>query len=315
MQHLKAAQSIFVQIYALRSLNCYFYIDILYQKWYNILEWIFDICGISAVWIYIEDRNGERIVKPKHIIISLIYLASMFLLASPKYIGIFTHGTLLVLLGIVLMLALTAFYGMFIYSATLKPPVTTATLPAKETEREKYQKLLNWFMLYRDLDRNYSMDRLLPDLAAAHRDEILRNNPFRNTDLGKRMQDTASDIGTKYEQTINILSEAFNQGDITYQNYLSVLDNVLKVSNAHLRSIKKRLSVFDYNTWGENQNDSMCMKYIEEVNSSVVQLEGIERKFDTLIHELVCLDEISEAPLVEMQTLIETTSDYKTLEE
>lgn len=239
----------------------------------------------------------------------------MFLLASPKFIGIFTHGTPLVLLGIVLMLALTAFYGMFIYSATLKPPVTTATLPAKETEREKYQKLLNWFMLYRDLDRNYSMDRLLPDLAAAHRDEILRNNPFRNTDLGKRMQDTASDIGTKYEQTINILSEAFNQGDITYQNYLSVLDNVLKVSNAHLRSIKKRLSVFDYNTWGENQNDSMCMKYIEEVNSSVVQLEGIERKFDTLIHELVCLDEISEAPLVEMQTLIETTSDYKTLEE
>lgn len=235
----------------------------------------------------------------------------MFLLASPKFIGIFTHGTFLVLLGIVLMLALTACYGMFIYSAALKPAPTGIGLPPKESEIEKYKKLALWFAYYRSLN----MDRLLPDMSGLYRDDLATNNPFRNTDLGKRIHDVSSDIATKYDQTLNILSEAFNKGDITYQNYLSVLDNVIKVSNAHLRSIKKRLCVFDYRTYAENSNDNMCMKYIEEVNANVVQLEGIETKFDTLIHELVCLDEISEAPLIEMQTLIETTSDYKTLEE
>ena len=62
-------------------------------------------------------------------------------------------------------------------------------------------------------------------------------------------------------------------------------------------------------------NDEMCRKYINEVETSVVRLEEIGDKFDNLLHELICLNEISEDPLHEMQNLIESTSDYKSIED
>ena len=257
-------------------------------------------------------------MRPKNIIISLVYLLSMFLLASPRFIGIFTRGLPLTLLGVVIMLVLTGCYGMFMFSSVFKKPaivINADTLPAKESEPDKYRRLAEWFFIFGHMDDAMNLRRLSADISAAYSDELLRNNPFRNTELGDRLQEAAADIAIKYDQTVKILSEAFERGDITYQNYISVLDDVMKLSAAYLRSIKKRLCVFDYRTWAADRNDEMCVKYIEEVNRSVIQLEGIEGRFDTLIHELVCLDEISEAPLTDMQTLIETTSDYKSLDE
>ena len=255
-------------------------------------------------------------MRPKNIIVSLIYLLSMFLLASPRFIGIFARGLPLALLGAVIMLVLTGCYGMFMFSSAFrKPAITMTTMPAKESEADKYRKLAEWFAIFARMDDPMNLRRLSGDISSSYHNELLRNNPFRNTELGARLQESASDIAIKYDQTVKILSEAFNSGDITYQNYLSVLDDVMKLSAAYLRSIKKRLCVFDYRTWAADSNDEMCVKYIEEVNRSVIQLEGIEGRFDKLIHELVCLDEISEAPLTEMQTLIETTSDYRSLDE
>ena len=265
--------------------------------------------------ILLLDRNGEVIVKFKHIAVSILYLLSMFFMASPKFLGLFGRGALVFVLGVVLMLAVTAFYGMYIYNSFLGSTEVTQLSQAKESEYMKYRKLADWFAIFRDLDRNFRADVISAEFSAMNMDAVMRSNPFRNTELGKRLQDSAANISVKYEQTMKILSESFNQGDITYQNYLSVMDNVMKLSTAHLRSIKKRICVFDYRTYSENINDSMCVQYIDEVNRSVTRLEEIDDKFDHLIHELVCLNEISEEPLLEMQSLIESTSDYKSLEE
>ncbi len=259
--------------------------------------------------------EGETIVKIKLLLISLAYLISIYLLCSPGCIGIFTHGMLTTVIGVVTMLAATGTYGMYLYSSTIGERSLPEIPMNKETEYSRYKELENWFRAFRYLDRNNNFAMLSSDLATSYHDGLIRDNPFRNTELGDRLQTTSSDISIKYDQTLKILSESFEKNDITYQNYLSVLDNVLKLSSSHLKAIKKRVCVFDYRTWADNKNDEMCRKYIEEVKSSVIRLEEIESKFDNLLHELICLSEISEDPLLEMQDLIETTSDYKSIED
>lgn len=260
-------------------------------------------------------REGETIVKFKMLLVSLAYLIAVYLLASPSCIGIFTHGMLTTVIGVITMLAATGTYGMYMYSAAIGGKTLPEIPMNKESEYTKYRQLADWFRIFRDLDRNNNFAVLSNDLASAYREGLVRDNPFRYTELGDRLQVTASDISIKYDQTLKILSESFEKNDITYQNYLSVLDNVLKLSSSHLKAIKKRVCVFDYRTWSENKNDEMCRKYIEEVRSSVSRLEEIGDKFDKLLHELICLSEISEDPLNEMQDLIETTSDYKSIED
>ncbi len=254
----------------------------------------------------------------KKIIVSLVYLMSVVLLAVPKFIGVFARGGAAAVLGTVLILALTGLYGGYIYTSAVRT-YEPAPLPLpKATAPESYAQLAEWFRCYQDLggcDNSPAAQQVSSDLASAYRDGVINDNPFRNTPLGSRMQETVLDISVKYDQTVKILSESFDPNDITYQNYLSVLDNVLKLSTAHLKSIKKRVCVFDYREWASGHADAMCQQYISEVGEIVGRLEEIGDKFDHLIHELVCLDEISEAPLLELQTLIETTSDYKSIDE
>lgn len=257
-------------------------------------------------------------MKFKHIIVSLIYLLSIFLLASPKFVGVFSHGAAVSVLGVLLLIAITIFYIMSLFSSSSKTPDSTAVMLKKETPYMKYRNMLEWFGMFKiyGLSQNSQATVMLdPDFASSYKEGVLKSNPFRNTELGSRIQEVAVDISNKYDQTVGILKESFNPDDLTYLNYLSVLDNVLKISTAHLKSIKKRVCVFDYRTWSTDKNDSMCKRYIDEVSANVLSLESIESKFDHLIHELVCLNEISEEPLLELQTLIETTSDYKSLEE
>lgn len=259
-----------------------------------------------------------KIMKFKHILVSIVYLLSIFLLVSPGLVGIFARGRAVFILGILLLAALTLFYGMYIYMVTAKTADNKALTATIETPYTKYRDMLEWFGMFKVYglaDRSKATITLNADFANSYKEGVIRNNPFRDTKLGDRIQEVAVDISNKYDQTVSILKESFNPYDLTYQNYISVLDDVLKISSAHLKSIKKRVCVFDYRTWSVDRKDSICVKYLEEVETNVVRLEEIENKFDHLIHELVCLSEISEAPLIEMQSLIETTSDYKSLEE
>lgn len=254
-------------------------------------------------------------MKLKLLIISIAYLLSIYLLASPSFIGIFSRGLPLAIAGVIGMLATTGVYGAYMYTSAIGTNTVPELPMNKETEYSKFKQLESWFTTFRDLDINNNLYRLNGDLSMAYKEGLLRDNPFRNSSLGERLQNSVSGVSVKYDQTLKILSEAFDRNDITYQNYLSVLDDVLKLSSAHLKSVKKRVCVFDYRTWSENRGDEMCRKYIGEVETSVVRLEEICDKFDTLIHELICLNEISEAPLQDMQNLIETTSDYKSIED
>ncbi|MBQ8966030.1 hypothetical protein [Ruminococcus sp.] len=262
-------------------------------------------------------------MKLKHILLSLVYLISVVLMVSPRFIGIFARGGAAAILGTAALAALTGVYGTYIYQAA-KPRLTVTTdpgLPDKETPYEKYRKLTTWFAAYHTYGRNVIYDSretaalVNAEMAELRRQGSRENDPFHSGRLGTRINDSVVNISVKYEQTVKVLSESFNPADITYQNYISVLDNVLDLAGAHAKSIKKRLCVFDYRTWTSDPLDTMCQQYVDEVEQSVVQLEEIGGKFDHLLHELVNLDEISETPLQDMQTLIETTSDYRSIEE
>lgn len=241
-------------------------------------------------------------MKPKHIIVSIMYLASIVLLSFPSLIGIFTKGALLSIIGGIGLLGMTGAYGAYMYLSLANRQLPELTMN-NETEYSKYVSLSKWIT---DFTGNkyvsYSSERY--------------ENPFNiSTHYGRLLKEAVENIQIKYDKTIQVLSESFNQSDITYQNYVSVLDDVLKLSSSYVKSIKKRIDVFDYREYFYHQNSEQCKEYLKEITDKCGQLDVIGDKFDTLLHELVRLDEISETPLLDLQKLIETTSDYKTIDE
>lgn len=255
-------------------------------------------------------------MKLKHIVVSIGYLILIGILTSPILVGIFNRGWVAAIAGVIVLILITVMYVLWL-SMSLKG--TSAVIDVKPaTAIDKYQDMVRWFQYFKSFGYSggsVSTQELEKDFANVYWQGMMNHNPFRGTQLGDRIQEVASDIASKYNQTVSILKDSFNSTDITFVNYTSVLDNVLKISSAHLKSIKKRIIIFDYREYSVNAHNDMCMQYIDEVEDNVIKLEGIEDKFDHLIHELVCLSEISEAPLGELQALIDSTSDYKTLEE
>ena len=245
-------------------------------------------------------------IKPKHIIISVVYLASIAALAFPSLIGIFTKGVLLSVLGGIGMLGMSGAYGAYIYLSLNSQNELPELMMNNESEYDKYKSIANWVTSFVYLDK------------VSYANSSYRN-PFKYSNsansIGKRLKESIDNILIKYDQTIHILQESFNPSDLTYQNYISVLDNVLSVSTSYAKSIKKRLDVFDYRAYSNDSEDSQCIKYMGEIDDKIKQLDDIGDKFDNLLHELVCLDEISTTPLTELQKLIETTSDYKPIDD
>lgn len=240
-------------------------------------------------------------MKPKHIIISIVYLASIVLLTFPSLIGIFTRGVLLSVIGGIGLLGMSGAYGAYMYSSLSNNKLPELTMD-NETEYSKYVSMQKWITNFTDSESiSYSNTQY--------------NNPFyKNTQYGKSLREVVENIQIKYDKTIQILSDSFNPSDITYQNYISVLDDVLKLSTKYVKSIKKRLDVFDYREYDSYPNSAQCREYLKEIMDKCEQLDDIGNKFDTLLHELIHLDEISEAPLVDLQKLIEITSEYKTID-
>ena len=241
-------------------------------------------------------------MKPKHIIVSIVYLASIVLLSFPSLIGIFTKGALLSIIGGIGLLGMTGAYGAYMYLSLANRQLPELTMN-NETEYSKYVSLSKWITDFTNNKHvSYSSERY--------------ENPFNiSTHYGRLLKEAVENIQIKYDKTIQVLSESFNQSDITYQNYVSVLDDVLKLSSSYVKSIKKRLDVFDYREYFYHPNSEQCKEYLKEITDKCKQLDEIGDKFDTLLHELVRLDEISETPLLDLQKLIETTSDYKTIDE
>ena len=244
-------------------------------------------------------------IKPKHIIISVVYLASIAALAFPSLIGIFTKGILLSVLGGIGMLGMSGAYGTYIY-LSLNQNELPKLMMDNESEYDKYKSIATWVTSFVYLEK------------VSYANSSYRN-PFKYfnnaNSRGKQLKESTDNILVKYDQTIHILQESFNPTDLTYQNYISVLDSVLSVSASYVKSIKKRLDVFDYRAYSNNSEDNQCLEYIREIDDKIKQLTDIGDKFDNLLHELVCLDEISTTPLTELQKLIETTSDYKPIDD
>lgn len=245
-------------------------------------------------------------IKPKHIVISAVYLASIAALAFPSLIGIFTKGILLSVLGGIGMLGMSGAYGAYIYLSLNGQNELPKLMMNDESDYDKYKSIANWVTSFVYLEK------------VSYANSSYRN-PFKYfnnaNSIGKRLKESVDNIIVKYDQTIHILQESFNPSDLTYQNYTSVLDNVLRVSTSYVKSIKKRLDVFDYRAYSNNSEDNQCLEYVREIDDKIKQLTDIGDKFDNLLHELVCLDEISTTPLVELQKLIETTSDYKPIDD
>ncbi|WP_044974477.1 hypothetical protein [Ruminococcus sp. HUN007] len=119
----------------------------------------------------------------------------------------------------------------------------------------------------------------------------------------------------KNDNIRKLLRDSFSTEDLTYNTYMSTLDEVMKIFNNNLGGIKKRIEVFDYKNWSDNRNDEHADEYISEVDDLYQKNYVVIDHIDDLMHELVNLDDISDVPLEKVTRLVEQTQNYKKIKE
>lgn len=122
----------------------------------------------------------------------------------------------------------------------------------------------------------------------------------------KRLQSKLSNLD-------KLLDSTFSKTDLTYVTYKESLDSVLKLFIGNLRGIRKRVDVFDYDSWIAGDRSEISQKYLSDIEEMYKQNETILDSMDSLISELVSLDDVADFSLDTINNLIAQTQDYKTV--
>lgn len=120
------------------------------------------------------------------------------------------------------------------------------------------------------------------------------------------MIDRLSNIGTLLEAT-------FSKTDLTYITYVDAIEKVVELFSSNIKSVIKRMTVFDYNAWEEGERSDISQKYISDIEIRISQNDDILNKLDYLISELVSLDDPANFSLDNITSLIQQTQDYKNI--
>lgn len=222
------------------------------------------------------------------------FLVSLFLIYSRHGFHLMSGGGGRKIAGVLVFLLLAGFMlyltNYFIRRSQLE------SLPVIETKAKvSEEQRLNDYISYFQSKRNLFM------------------GPFENIkldyiDMCLRMQQ-------KDRNLRKLLSESFSPDDLTYKTYINTMDEVMKIFNNNLRAAQKRIEVFDYKEYKLDNNNPDSVDYITEVSELYSKNDEVISNVNTLLHELVDLDQISEVPLEKINRLIEQTQNYKKYKE
>lgn len=137
-------------------------------------------------------------------------------------------------------------------------------------------------------------------------------NLFFKTDVD-RIATVIGKMIKKLDNLEKLLETTFSKTDLTYTTYKNSLDSVIGAFNSNLKSIKKRIDVFDYHAWESGDRSDISEKYISDIERLISQNEEIIDKLDYLISELVSLDDPKNFSLSNLNNLIRQTQDYKNI--
>lgn len=220
------------------------------------------------------------------------YIALIFLLFSKVGLHLITFKNIIVtIMGIVVFILLTSVAGAIAVKILGKSSVT-----ALETDEQKNLS---------------ARDKLQKHMQTLRSIRGTVSGPFN--DVNHKIIDLGQRLAEKLDNIDYCLRESFSEYDLTYVTYSESLNNVLELFNQNLAAIEKRERVFDYREWqrGEGTNSSLSKVCIDEVNQLYEANDDIVDKMDSLLIELVQLDTITDAPLNEINKLIEQTQIYK----
>ena len=117
----------------------------------------------------------------------------------------------------------------------------------------------------------------------------------------------------KLDNLDKLLDSTFSKTDLTYVTYKDSLDSVLKSFIRNLRGIRKRVDVFDYDSWIAGDRSEISQKYLSDIEEMYEQNETILDSMDSLISELVSLDDVADFSLDTINNLIAQTQGYKAI--
>lgn len=134
-------------------------------------------------------------------------------------------------------------------------------------------------------------------------------SPFK-ADLSDDIKLGATGILEKYRNILHLLDDQFSPEDVTYATYKESLDSVVDIAIANMNAMTKRMRMFDYRGYAENPQKQIYQDYRSEVEEACGQNLFIDEKLDTLTHELISLDDPSNASLGDLTSLIDQVKKY-----
>lgn len=233
----------------------------------------------------------DKLIKILGLAVS--YVVAIFLLFSKAGLHLITFKNLIVtIMGVVVFLLLTGVVGVL----AIRVIASNKAYVALETD--DYQNLS-------------ALDKLQRHIQTFKALRGANQGPFG--DVNHQILELSLRLTEKLNNIDYCLKESFSEYDLTYVTYSESLDNVLNLFNRNLSAIEKREKIFDYREWqrGEGTDSSLSKVCIEEVNRFHDTNNDIVDKLDALLIELVQLDTITDAPLEEINKLIEQTQIYK----
>jgi hypothetical protein len=243
--------------------------------------------------------TGTKYIKLLGLILGVVVLNIVVL--SPGFIGVDIGGSALTTaLGVTLLFssALVMLYGS--YAILFKQPVALAIKEIKT--HEDYVEALTHFR---------SIKVLESDIFLA---------------LGQMER-----IRKKKDTLMNVLNQRFDQTELSYKKFTSVIQEVEKLFYLNVRSILNRLNVFDESEFDSVMNQkstsfsqaliqektNVYNEYMSFVKGSLGTNEEILLKLDKLLLEISRLDsfeigDIENMPCMqEIDSLIKQTKYYK----
>lgn len=245
----------------------------------------------------------------KRIVSFLIYIICLYLFFARNMMNILNGTIIGSICGVIIFISLSA--SLFLANkkiSTLSIEKQNNLLLSNTGQQtlSSYEKFLTIAKKYDSFMASKFNKKVVDDSIAL----TVLVWPF-STVTKKELSGLTMSFKEKYNHIDSSLKDSFAPTDLTYTKYKETIDEVTDVYSKNLAGIQKRLKVFNYREWSEDNIDDISKKYDLEVANLYNQNKEILNKFDNLIHELISLNDISDEPLKELVLLTEQTKNYK----
>ncbi|MGN0666568.1 MAG: hypothetical protein ACI4KF_08600 [Huintestinicola sp.] len=229
--------------------------------------------------------------KIKLVLSYIFYIAAIFGIYSKQGLYLMNGNPSRTIAGIAVFILLTAvIITLTLYYIRMNRAVSLKNIGI-ETEKSEIDSLADYAKYFESMVR-----------SSGHRDI---------SEIADKCRSASNRMIEKQKQLKKLLAETFSETDLTYTSYMDSLEEITGIFNNNLKGIRKRMDVF-----GSADDDSgVTSIYISESRALEDRNEKMLDTMDSLLLEIVRIEDVNDDSLAKLNGLIEQTKLYKCTEE